>query len=201
MNKFGRRWALAVSLLLAAFSCIAGGFFPQGDIWLRHDEIKEIIKFVIDCLIDWITLITILFLTGKLGVTSAYSTLFVYTAEMLPTVIRSFGVGISSTVALFGATMAPFVPLLVRKSTTELLRQFSPESFSCFQNAFYRPLPLLLFGSVTLIAGLLATQLPETLGHKLPDTVSYAIIFHSRICLFLKLMSPVYFSWPIGFLL
>lgn len=67
----------------------------------------------IDFLADWTVCITILFLTGKLGVTSAFSTVYVHTAEMLPTVIRSGGVGCASTVARFGALVAPFVPLLV----------------------------------------------------------------------------------------
>lgn len=55
----------------------------------------------------------ILFLTGKLGITSAFGVLYVYTAEMLPTVIRSGGVGSASTMARIGALAAPFVPLLV----------------------------------------------------------------------------------------
>lgn len=38
---------------------------------------------------------------------------YVHTAEMLPTVIRSIGVGSASTVARLGALIAPFVPLLV----------------------------------------------------------------------------------------
>lgn len=54
-----------------------------------------------------------LFLLGKLGITSAFSTSYVHTAEMLPTVIRSMGVGAASTVARLGALVAPFVPLLV----------------------------------------------------------------------------------------
>lgn len=54
-----------------------------------------------------------LFLIGKLGITSAFSTSYVHTAEMLPTVIRSIGVGSASTVARLGALIAPFVPLLV----------------------------------------------------------------------------------------
>lgn len=54
-----------------------------------------------------------LFLLGKLGITSAFATSYVHTAEMLPTVVRSMGVGSASTVARLGALIAPFVPLLV----------------------------------------------------------------------------------------
>lgn len=31
MNKFGRRWSLAGSLLLCAIACVAGGFVPHGN--------------------------------------------------------------------------------------------------------------------------------------------------------------------------
>ena len=56
-----------------------------------------------------------------------------------------------STVARLGAMLAPFVPLL---------------------GLYYEPLPLLLFGTVSFFGGLLALLLPETLGRKLPNTVS-----------------------------
>ena len=57
--------------------------------------------------------IIVLFLMGKLGVTSAFGVVYVHTAEMLPTIIRSAGVGSASTMARVGALLAPFVPLLV----------------------------------------------------------------------------------------
>lgn len=57
--------------------------------------------------------ITLLFLIGKFGVTSSFGIVYVHTAEMLPTVIRSGGVGSASTIARVGALLAPFVPLLV----------------------------------------------------------------------------------------
>lgn len=72
---------------------------------------------------------------------------------MLPTLIRSGGVGTLSTFSRFGALLAPFVPLL---------------------KYFFDFLPLLLFGVVAFISGLLASLLPETLGQKLPDTIEEA---------------------------
>lgn len=54
-----------------------------------------------------------LFLMGKMGVTSGFAVLYVHTSEMLPTIIRSGGVGTASTIARVGALLAPFVPLLV----------------------------------------------------------------------------------------
>lgn len=72
---------------------------------------------------------------------------------MLPTLIRSGGVGTLSTFSRFGALLAPFVPLL---------------------KVVYEFLPLLLFGTVAFISGLLAIWLPETLGKKLPDTIEEA---------------------------
>lgn len=58
-----------------------------------------------------------LFLLGKLGITSAFGISYVYTAELLPTAVRSGGVGSASTVARVGALLAPFVPLLVNNSS------------------------------------------------------------------------------------
>lgn len=72
---------------------------------------------------------------------------------MLPTLIRSGGVGTFSTFSRFGALLAPFVPLLKR---------------------YFYFLPLVVFGMFAFISGLLATTLPETLGQKLPDTIEEA---------------------------
>lgn len=76
-----------------------------------------------------------------------------FSAEMLPTLIRSGGVGTFSTFSRFGSLLAPFVPLLKH---------------------FYNFLPLLVFGAFAFFSGLLAITLPETLGQKLPDTIEEA---------------------------
>ncbi|XP_069690686.1 organic cation transporter protein [Periplaneta americana] len=102
--------------------------------------------FIID--LNWAVIL--LFLIGKLGITSSFGVIVVYTAELYPTVMRSIGVGTSSTVARVGAMVAPFAPLL---------------------GIYMQALPLLLFGIVSFIAGVLALFFPETLGTRLPDTV------------------------------
>lgn len=113
MNKIGRRWALAGSLLMCAFTCFAGGFIPHGN---TGTDVNWFLcrfsnYFILNSENTWA--VVTLFLFGKLGITSAFSTSYVHTAEMLPTVIRSIGVGSASTVARIGALIAPFVPLLV----------------------------------------------------------------------------------------
>lgn len=43
------------------------------------------------------------------------------------------------------------------------------------QKIYYDSLPLLIFGGVSLLGGIFALMLPETFGHKLPDTVEEAV--------------------------
>lgn len=88
-----------------------------------------------------------------MAITSAFTIVFVYSAEMLPTLIRSSIVGVFSTLARFFSLIAPFVPLL--------------------QN-YFTFLPLLIFGSTAGISGVLALMLPETLGTKLPNSIKEA---------------------------
>ncbi|CAD7011334.1 unnamed protein product [Ceratitis capitata] len=131
LRKFGRRCALSGSLFLCAVTCVAGGYITKGSTGA----------------------IVTLFLIGKLGITSSFAVIYTYTAEMMPTLIRSGGVGVMSTFARFGAMLAPFVPLL---------------------GTYYEALPLLLFGAASLSAGILGLFLPETFRKKLPDTVAEA---------------------------
>lgn len=131
MNKIGRRWSLAGSLLLCGITCILSGSVPSEFVWLS------------------ITL----FLTGKFAVTSSFGIIFVHTAEMLPTIIRSGGVGFLSTMARLGALVAPFVPLL---------------------RVYSESLPVIIFGVSAFIGGMLTFLLPETLGKKLPETIEEA---------------------------
>lgn len=117
MNKIGRRWAIAGSYFLCSFSCTAGGFVPPGnfDILRTFAIAESLIQFsrFRSQHTEWTWAVVSLFLIGKLGITSAFATSYVHTAEMMPTVVRSICVGAASTIARFGALVAPFVPLLV----------------------------------------------------------------------------------------
>lgn len=50
---------------------------------------------------------------AKLVITSSYGTIYVFTAEQFPTVIRNVGLGASSTFARVGGVVAPYINYLV----------------------------------------------------------------------------------------
>ncbi|KAF7277417.1 hypothetical protein GWI33_007518, partial [Rhynchophorus ferrugineus] len=45
----------------------------------------------------------------------------------------------------------------------------------------WQPLPLLIFGSLALIGGILSLVLPETLNKKLPETIEEGELFGQKI--------------------
>ncbi|XP_070506358.1 organic cation transporter protein-like [Chironomus tepperi] len=137
MNKFGRRRSLAASLLICGICCISGGFVDTNSAWIQM------------CL----------FLLGKMAITTSFTIIFVYTAEMMPTTVRGGCLGTFSTMSRFASLVAPFIPLL---------------------KSIYSFLPLVVFGLFAFISGFLSFLLPETLGSKLPDTIAEAENIESR---------------------
>ncbi|KMQ89276.1 solute carrier family 22 member 21-like protein [Lasius niger] len=89
-------------------------------------------------------------MAGKLCITAAFTTTYVYTAELFPTTLRNTLLGFCSMTGRIGSMLSPQTPLLA---------QIMPS------------LPFILFGSMGIIAGILSLILPETLGTKLPDTI------------------------------
>ena len=51
---------------------------------------------------------------GKMCITSTYAIIYVFTAELFPTVVRNVAVGSSSMIARVGGAVAPYINLLVR---------------------------------------------------------------------------------------
>jgi len=94
-------------------------------------------------------------LIGKFGASASFAIVFVYTAELFPTEIRSTAVGASSLCGRIGGIIAPQIAML---------------------NTVWTPLPLLVMGAGSFVGGLLVfVFLPETLGKKLPDSMQEAL--------------------------
>ncbi|XP_072256942.1 organic cation/carnitine transporter 2 isoform X3 [Pyxicephalus adspersus] len=92
----------------------------------------------------------VLVMLGKFGITSAFSMVYVYTAELYPTVVRNMGVGTSSMASRLGSILSPYFVYL---------------------GAYDRHLPFILMGSLTVLVGIFTLFLPETNGMPLPDTI------------------------------
>uniref|UniRef100_A0A3B4G6H2 Solute carrier family 22 member 5-like n=1 Tax=Pundamilia nyererei TaxID=303518 RepID=A0A3B4G6H2_9CICH len=89
---------------------------------------------------------------GKFAVTTAYSLVYAFTAEIYPTVLRNTALGACSMASRIGSITAPFFIYL---------RSYSVS------------LPYILMGSLTALAGLLSLLLPESFGMPLPETIDH----------------------------
>lgn len=127
LDIWGRKPCVVFGLSLAGISCIFCGFCQAG-------AIK-----------------TTAALIGKFGCSAVFSTIYLYTAEMFPTPIRSTAMGMCSTFARIGGIAAPLAVSLLPKYTFEAS-------------------PFLLMGGLSVMAGLLALLLPETLGCPLVES-------------------------------
>lgn len=91
-----------------------------------------------------------LVMLGKFGITSAFSMLYVFTAELYPTLVRNMAVGITSTASRVGSIIAPYFVYL---------------------GAYNKVLPYILMGSLTILIGIVTLFFPESFGVILPETL------------------------------
>nr|XP_061801649.1 organic cation/carnitine transporter 2-like [Nerophis lumbriciformis] len=89
-------------------------------------------------------------MTGKFGFTMAFGIVYIYTAEVYPTVLRNLGMGICSSAARIGSITAPYVIYL---------------------GTYNKALPYILMGSLTIASSVVNIFLPETLNKDLPETL------------------------------
>ncbi|XDV34892.1 hypothetical protein PO909_004988 [Leuciscus waleckii] len=89
-------------------------------------------------------------MVGKFGITASFAIIYIYSAELFPTVLRQTGIGVSSMFARMGGVLAPLINLLGRHTPV---------------------VPMLIFGSTPLIAAVFALALPETANQPLPDSI------------------------------
>ena len=134
MKHWGRRKSVSICLMVGGAACILDGILDK----VMPDDNMPAVDVAI-------------FLIGKLGVTSAFATIYLYTSEMLPTPVRTAALGLSSMAGRLGAISAPYISSLGTW------------------------LPLAVFGVNSFVSGALILLLPETLGKELPETLEDAI--------------------------
>ncbi|KAJ8248567.1 hypothetical protein GJAV_G00243370 [Gymnothorax javanicus] len=128
VDRIGRR-RTEIGALLGAGICLALNIFVPKEMSLFRTIIATI---------------------GKGCSSMSFSNVFLFTAELYPTVVRQNGMGYNSFMARVGVSMAPLAILL---------------------DAVWKPLPQVLMCAVALLAALMASLLPETKGKRLPETI------------------------------
>ncbi|XP_032407569.1 solute carrier family 22 member 13-like isoform X1 [Xiphophorus hellerii] len=100
------------------------------------------------CSSDLPVVITVIAVLGKFAATASFATVYVYTAELYPTILRQNGVGLNSMCARVAGILAPLIRLL---------------------DVYHYIIPMLIYGTVPIVAGGLCVLLPETRNAELQD--------------------------------
>ncbi|XP_069464972.1 solute carrier family 22 member 7 isoform X2 [Ambystoma mexicanum] len=128
ITKGGRQCSQAWSLIITGFSIGINTVIPHSVSQLR-------------------TTIAIL---GKAFSEASFACIYLYTAELYPTVLRQNGIGYNAFSARIAVSVAPLILLL---------------------DDVWQPLPQVIYCFVAILCGLMAFCLPETLNVHLPETV------------------------------
>eukprot|EP00095_Tigriopus_kingsejongensis_P001794 snap_masked-scaffold2424_size15851-processed-gene-0.2 protein:Tk01794 transcript:snap_masked-scaffold2424_size15851-processed-gene-0.2-mRNA-1 annotation:"organic cation transporter protein" len=134
----GRRIPYASSMILTGISLLSILFLPEQGPDASPGSFTSIMAMTIA-------------LFGKFWVTVSFASVFLYTAELYPTTVRTTALGTSSCMARFGGMACGWVALL---------------------KVYHAYLPLIVYGAFALFSGIIAIKLPETKGKKLPDTLA-----------------------------
>ncbi|XP_037960261.1 carcinine transporter [Teleopsis dalmanni] len=92
----------------------------------------------------------ILYLISKALLSASFLIIYPFAGELYPTQARGIGIGASSYIGGLGLIVIPFVTYLGKENLK---------------------LPLVIMGFVSMLGGLTGLRLPETLHHRLPQTL------------------------------
>jgi len=142
MDKWGRRWILFETMLIGGLSCLSCIFVPAGaSAW-------------------WTVGLAMI---GKFQIACSFAVIYVYAGELMPTVVRSQAMGISSFVAGLGLLAFPYINSL---------------------GAINKIIPLLIMGTFSCLGGITSLFLPETLFKHLPNTLEEGESFGTQFAIF-----------------
>ncbi|XP_059099619.1 organic cation transporter protein-like isoform X1 [Tigriopus californicus] len=146
MNVFGRKWTL--SLAFSSSGIVLLSIARKNSRFCRVQIIsKPFFLTVVPKDMEWLAL-AVAFI-GKATITLAFGTIFTYTAEIFPTVVRATGLGSCSCFARFGALIAPWIGML---------------------DSYHPYVPITIYGVLAMVAGITVLFFPETKESKLPDS-------------------------------
>ncbi|KAK6946826.1 Major facilitator, sugar transporter-like [Dillenia turbinata] len=128
LDKFGRKPLAIGTLWFSGFFCLLGCLVGNEGYW-------KVVRMGCGVL-------------GIFGMAGTYNLLFIYTAELFPTVVRNAALGSATQAAQMGAILAPLVVVMGSW------------------------LPFSVFSFCGVLAGFLAFYLPETLNKPLYDTMA-----------------------------
>ncbi|KAK7497349.1 hypothetical protein BaRGS_00011393, partial [Batillaria attramentaria] len=100
-------------------------------------------------------MIVVVSMVGRFFVCVCYVVIYLYGAELFPTVVRASTMGVGITFSRIGSVISPYVA----------------DMGILVGGRFQQALPLLLMGTPAFLVGLLSLWLPETKGTRLPDTI------------------------------
>ncbi|XP_037010184.2 solute carrier family 22 member 7 isoform X2 [Artibeus jamaicensis] len=98
-------------------------------------------------MVSWSTTLAVI---GKGFSEAAFTTTYLFTSELYPTVLRQTGLGLTALVGRLGGSLAPLVALL---------------------DGVWLSLPKITYGGIALLAACTALLLPETRQAQLPQTI------------------------------
>jgi len=138
LNRFyGRKRALILCMALAAVFCVIVSVIHPSS---NSDKGAIAIRIIFAVL-------------GKFCINASFSTIYVFSTELLPTVIRNVGMGSMAAFDQTGASVAPFVVLLGKTHPV---------------------IPFAVMSGFAFVAGCLCAVLPETLGRPTLETLEDA---------------------------
>uniref|UniRef100_A0A8C1U951 Solute carrier family 22 member 13b n=1 Tax=Cyprinus carpio TaxID=7962 RepID=A0A8C1U951_CYPCA len=126
IQRFGRRICQSAALLLGGIACLIIPAIPA----------------------EYPVIVTVFAVIGKFSLTASFAIVFVYAAELYPTVVRQNGVGLNTMCACVASILAPMTGLL---------------------DMYHPAIPMVIYGSLTVLGGALTFLLPETLNTDLQD--------------------------------
>lgn len=129
-----RRRPLMLYYILGGVTCIIAGTIKKSDSIDNNEDIATVFAVI-----------------GKFFLSAGFSTIFLFTVELFPTVVRTLGMGSCVFWARVGGMVAPQILLIGDYTFDEL--------------------PYLIFGGLALLAAVATYFVPETRGQHLPETI------------------------------